>query len=166
MFAEDVKKKISEKDFWTALSDTWVNTEYLGTYPWFEQKLIVNPDGKWECYRLITDKNPYRQGYYFTVTDPDEDDFLLELEVDFGDGLIVERCGCDIPWDNGETVEVEHKWKKSGDYFIKAKVKDYGGFWSDWGTLEITVVKQKDSNDFNQWVLRLFQRFPILEFLK
>jgi beta-lactamase regulating signal transducer with metallopeptidase domain len=69
MFAEDVKKKISEKDFWTALSGTWVNTEYLGTYAWFEQKVIVCPDGKWECYHLITDTSPSRQGYYLTVTE-------------------------------------------------------------------------------------------------
>ena len=69
MFAEDVKKRISENDFWNALSGTWVNTEYLGTYAWFEQKVIVCPDGKWECYQLTTDKNPYRQGYYLTVTE-------------------------------------------------------------------------------------------------
>jgi len=69
MFAEDVKKKISEKDFWNTLSGTWVNTEYLGTYPWFEQKVIVCPDGKWICYGLKTDTNPYRQGYYLTVTE-------------------------------------------------------------------------------------------------
>jgi beta-lactamase regulating signal transducer with metallopeptidase domain len=69
MFAEDVKKRISEKDFWNALSGTWVNTEYLGTYAWFEQKVRVCPDGKWECYHLITDTNPSRQGYYLTVTE-------------------------------------------------------------------------------------------------
>jgi beta-lactamase regulating signal transducer with metallopeptidase domain len=68
-FAEDVKKKISEKDFWNALSGTWVNTKYLGTYAWFEQKVIICPDGKWECYHLITDTNPSRQGYYGTVTE-------------------------------------------------------------------------------------------------
>ncbi len=69
IFAEADKKKISEKDFWNALSGTWVNTEYLGTYPWYEQKLIVHPDGKWECYPLTTDTNPSRQGYYLTITE-------------------------------------------------------------------------------------------------
>ena len=69
IFAEDVKKKISENDFWNALSGTWVNTEYLGTYAWFEQKQIVYPNGKLECYHLTTDTNPSRQGYYFTVTE-------------------------------------------------------------------------------------------------
>ena len=69
MFAEDVKKKISEKEFWNALGGTWVNTEYLGTYAWFEQKVIIYPDGKWECYHLTTDTNPSRQGYYLNVTE-------------------------------------------------------------------------------------------------
>ena len=69
MFADDVKKRIYEKDFWNALSGTWVNTEYLGTYAWFEQKVIICPDGKWECFTLKTDANPSRQGYYLTVTE-------------------------------------------------------------------------------------------------
>jgi beta-lactamase regulating signal transducer with metallopeptidase domain len=69
MFAEDVKKKISKKDFWNAVSGTWVNTEYLGTYAWFEQKWIVYSDGKWECYTLTTDTNPSRKGYYLTITE-------------------------------------------------------------------------------------------------
>ena len=69
IFADDVKKKISEKDFWNALSGTWVNTEYIGTYAWWEQKVIIYPDGKWECYQLATDTKPSRQGYYMTVTE-------------------------------------------------------------------------------------------------
>ena len=69
IFAEDVKKKISEKDLWNSLSGTWVNTEYIGAYAWFEQKVIIRPDGKWECYQLTTDTNPSRQGYYLTVTE-------------------------------------------------------------------------------------------------
>jgi beta-lactamase regulating signal transducer with metallopeptidase domain len=69
VFAEDMTKKVSERDFWKALSGTWVNTEYLGTYAWFEQKVIIYPDGKWECYHLTTDTNPSRQGYYLTITE-------------------------------------------------------------------------------------------------
>ena len=69
MFAEEVKKKISEKDFWNAVSGPWVNTEYLGKDLWFDQKVIVYPDGKLECYPLTTDTNPLHQGYYFTITE-------------------------------------------------------------------------------------------------
>ena len=104
--------------------------------------------------------------YYFTVTDPDEDDFLLELEVDFGDGLIVERCGCDIPWNNGETVEIEHKWKTSGNYEITARVMDVYGEWSEWSEpLSVTMPRNKaiQFNSFFQEFLEQHPRmFPIL----
>jgi hypothetical protein len=69
LFAENGKKEISVKDFWDALSGTWVNTKFPGKLRWFEQKLIVYPDGKFEYYPLITDKNPSRQGYYLIITE-------------------------------------------------------------------------------------------------
>jgi beta-lactamase regulating signal transducer with metallopeptidase domain len=68
MFAEDVKDNISKKDFWTALSGTWVNTDYLGTWEFYEQKLIVYPDGKFEYYPFTTDTVPTRQAH-FTLTE-------------------------------------------------------------------------------------------------
>jgi hypothetical protein len=63
------KDRISKKDCWNALSGTWVNTEYLGTWDWYEQKVIIYPDGKFENYPLITDKIPKREGYYITITE-------------------------------------------------------------------------------------------------
>jgi len=67
IFADDVKKKISEKEFWNAVSGTWVNTKYFGNEPGWEQKVIIYPDGKTECYQLATDTHPWRQGYYGTI---------------------------------------------------------------------------------------------------
>ena len=64
MFAEDVKDKISKKDFWNTLSGTWVNTDYLGTWEFYEQKLIVYPDGKFEYYPMTTDTDPSRPAYF------------------------------------------------------------------------------------------------------
>ncbi len=69
IFAASDKDKISKKDCWNALSGTWVNTEYLGTWPWQEQKVIVYPDGKFGYYPLTTDTNPIREGNYFTLTE-------------------------------------------------------------------------------------------------
>jgi hypothetical protein len=46
-FAGGDNDKISKKDFWNALSGTWINTDYLGTWTFYEQKLIVYPDGKY-----------------------------------------------------------------------------------------------------------------------
>lgn len=56
-------------------------------------------------------------------------------------------------------------WDEEGDYIVKAKVKDPYGAESDWATLEVTVPKSKTANDFNPFISRLIQRFPILEFL-
>ena len=61
--------KISKKVFWNAMSGTWVNTDYLGNTPWYEQKLIIHTDGKFGYYPLTTDTNPIREGYYFTLTE-------------------------------------------------------------------------------------------------
>jgi beta-lactamase regulating signal transducer with metallopeptidase domain len=101
MFADDLKKKISEKDFWNAVSGTWVNTEYLGTYSWFEQKIIIYPDGKWECYQLTTDTDPSRQGYYFSVTETWTD----------SEGVI----WCKTTENIGATVYQLHKISDSGN---------------------------------------------------
>jgi hypothetical protein len=63
------QKKEKLKDFWNALSGTWVTTERSGSYYLSGQKLIVHPDGELECYFLIRSKKPYRKGYDLTITE-------------------------------------------------------------------------------------------------
>ena len=63
------KDKLSKKDCWNALSGTWVNTEFTGEWPFFEQKLIVYPDGKLEYYPLTTDTIPTRELNNLTIDD-------------------------------------------------------------------------------------------------
>ncbi|MFE3845685.1 C1 family peptidase [Thermoplasmatota archaeon] len=60
---------------------------------------------------------------------------------------------------------INYCWDEEGDYIVKAKVMDPYGAESDWATLEVTVPKNKSTNEFNPWLFRLIQRFPILEFL-
>jgi hypothetical protein len=79
--------------------------------------------------------------FNITVTDPDEDPLVL-LEVDFGDGSdVFQECGCNGPWPSGKTLTVEHQWKKKGTFTLKARVQDGHGLWSDWGTLDISLPK-------------------------
>jgi hypothetical protein len=81
--------------------------------------------------------------YFFniTVTDPDEDPLVL-LEVDFGDGSdVFQDCGCGGTWSSGKVLMVEHQWKKKGTFALKARVQDGYGLWSDWGTLDISLSK-------------------------
>ena len=101
--------------------------------------------------------------YNITVTDPDEDDYLLELEIDFGDGIIVERCGCDTPWENGETIEIEHRWEKSDTYEITGRVMDVYGEWSNWSDpLVVSMPKNKPyiNTPFLQFLENFFEKYP------
>jgi len=50
LFAEDVKKEISDEDFMEAWSGTWINEDYGRSR---SQKLIYS-DGRWEEYTLVT----------------------------------------------------------------------------------------------------------------
>ena len=81
--------------------------------------------------------------YTITITDPD-DDPMTKLKVDFGDGtevlLLASSC---CPWPSGAELSVSHKWKRLGDFTVRAKVMDVEGEWSDWGYLNIHVAKVK-----------------------
>jgi hypothetical protein len=63
LFAEDVKRSISETEFFEVFSGTWVNEDYSGVGD-FEQKLVLYPDGRWETYLLLTDDQRRCYGKY------------------------------------------------------------------------------------------------------
>jgi len=82
--------------------------------------------------------------YNITITDPDEN-IMFNLEIDFGDGVVTENCGCGQSWESGTVVQVAHKWKKSGDYEIKARVQDSYGEWSEWSEPNPMIVPKQFS---------------------
>ncbi len=98
--------------------------------------------------------------YTFSSTDPDGDDVYYYIE--WGDGQTEEWIG---PYESGEVITVNHTWDEKGAYTIKAKAKDTKGLESDWGTLEVTMPKNKQStNSLFLWFLqKLIKRFPLLE---
>lgn len=106
--------------------------------------------------------------YNFTITH-NEDIRLISLYVSFGDGTNITKnykgTSCLKGWPSGYMISISHKWIKSGNYSIKAKVKDYIGAWSDWAELEIYVAIKDNPNYFKPCIFRLIQRFPLLEFL-
>jgi hypothetical protein len=97
--------------------------------------------------------------YSITITDPDEDDYLLKLEVDFGDGIIVEDCGCGSLWNNGEIIEIEHSWKKQGTYQIKARVADENNYWSEWSEPIPVTMPRNRLIFFDNIYLKILQIF-------
>ena len=103
--------------------------------------------------------------FHFTVTDPN-DDLLEKLEIDWGDGEIEEVCaGCTGPrWPSGTTKDVDHTWKDSGDYNIKARVMDVYGEWSEWSDPFSTTMPRYRSRIFTfsflqDFLQKIFQFF-------
>jgi carboxyl-terminal processing protease len=101
--------------------------------------------------------------YNVTITDPDED-VMFNLEVDFGDGIVHEDCGCGQSWQNGTVVELSHKWRKTGSYGITARVQDAYGEWSEWSEpLSISMPKSKTINTpFLRFLENHPHMFPLL----
>ena len=100
--------------------------------------------------------------YYFTVTDPDED-LLEKMEIQWGDGEIEEICaGCTSPrWESGSTKEIKHKWGKSGDYSISARVMDVYAEWSEWSEpYPVSMPKVRVMN--SPLILWLCEFFPLI----
>ncbi len=105
--------------------------------------------------------------YNVTITDPDED-VMFNLEVDFGDGIVHEDCGCGQSWQNGTVVEVFHQWRTTGSYGITARVQDAYGEWSEWSDpLPVNMPKVKKPADIllMHFLEMLTKLFPRLEYM-
>jgi hypothetical protein len=94
------------------------------------------------------------------TSDPDRD--RISYMWDWGDGN-------QSLWDylrTGFYVTSSYSWAESGTYEVRVKAMDQYGAESEWSDpLVITMPKNKSINDFNPWIIRLVQRFPILELL-
>jgi hypothetical protein len=101
--------------------------------------------------------------YTFTLTDPDEDDYLTVLEVDFeNDVQTAVKRTCERPWENGTIITIEHNWETKGEYNIKARVMDSIGEWSNWSEpLIVSMPKQRTTNPFWDIVKSLNHLFHI-----
>jgi hypothetical protein len=99
--------------------------------------------------------------YSFTLTDPD-DDILLNLEINWGDGTESVDCGCGHTWRNGTVIIVSHSFKKQGNYGITARIQDENGVWSNWSDpYAISMPKIQDVNTFILWISEQFSRFTM-----
>ena len=99
--------------------------------------------------------------YKFTTSSIDPDGDQTRYLFDWGDGntTITEY------YPSGETVRISYKWNEQGTFNIRVRAQDEYGTWSAWSdSLPASMPKNKSFNEFNPWILRLFQRFPILEY--
>lgn len=92
--------------------------------------------------------------YSFTSTDPNGNDVYYYVE--WGDGS---NSGWIGSYNSGETATAKHTWAAQGTYTIEAKAKDTNDLESDWGTLTVTMPKNKAFN-INPLFLRFLEKHP------
>jgi hypothetical protein len=95
------------------------------------------------------------------IEDPDGD--LLSYKWDWGDGT--SSCWTPAPT-SGIYFSENHIWSEEGTYEVRVKLRDIYGAESEWSDpLIVNMPKNKSLSEFNPWLLRLIQRFPILKLL-
>lgn len=95
-----------------------------------------------------------------TVSDPDEDKYIIRIEINFGDGTTA--CGgCDGrgPWLSGQIEEMKHSWSKEGTYGITGRVLDEHGAWSNWSE-PLSISMQKTKINLNSILQKIFMFLP------
>jgi hypothetical protein len=103
----------------------------------------------------LTGKPGKTYEYSFTLTDPDENDILTILEVDFGDEITgIVKKNCEKPWINGTVIKILQNWQGGGEYNITARVLDISGDWSEWSNP--FVVKIQKSKVFQNLLINYF----------
>ena len=98
--------------------------------------------------------------YDFTSTDLDGDD--VKYFIDWGDG--------DTEWTefvaSGTPVTRSHTWTEKRTYEIKAKAKDTDDYESEWGTLTVTMPRNRAvNNPFLNFLGQHPNMFPVLRLL-
>jgi len=104
--------------------------------------------------------------YNFTAITADYEDNQVFYKWDWGDGTYSDWLGPYYTYSSGQTCKISYSWAETGDFEVKVKAKDIHGVESDWSDPSpITMPKNKIINEYNILLLRLIQRFPILEYL-
>ncbi len=110
----------------------------------------------------ITGKTYGRTGkwyeYTFVASDPDGDDILYD--IDWGDGKWDINLG---PIESGEIMILDHRWSEPGNYTIRARAEDGTEQYGPWGTLTVTMPKNKAVNMRFNLLEKLIERFPLLQ---
>lgn len=145
--------KLGQEKYSSELADPEVEVRFDDVYFGLEENhppltpIIEGP---------ISEKIQKKIYYNITIRDPDYD--WETVFIDWGDGTNSSYHKW-VASNTPKTIMVNHSWKKSGDYTIKAKCTDSAGAESGWATLEVIMPVS-----YNKPILllceRLFQQFP------
>ncbi len=94
--------------------------------------------------------------YTYTFVSMDDDNDELFYEIAWGDG-IEELIGV---FPSGVKANATHAWAEKGDYGIKARAGDTFGAFSEWGSFDVTMPKEKII--FKSVFIKLLHNFPII----
>ena len=95
--------------------------------------------------------------YKLSAVDPDNNP--ISCYIEWGDGT---TTGWTREYASGEQWSASHTYNARGEYTIKAKARDTLGEESDWGTLEVSMPKNKMINPFERFLENHPRMFPIL----
>ena len=154
-----------------SLADSWYY--YYGIFPTFDADMVFDETSyrKGLLIRLVPTSpslfglpnGVVGQPYEYTATTVYDVNPPLYYKFDWGDGTFTEWLG---RYNSGENCIATHTWKEKGTYEIKVKAKDIDGWESEWSDpLVVSMPKTKSINEFNPWLMRLIQRFPIFKLL-
>ena len=94
--------------------------------------------------------------YNFSISDPDGDIMWIHIDWQYGT-----PSKWDGPYPSGSTVKLNYSWRKKGTYTIRAQTMDNNSLLSEWGTLNVTMPRNRDTyNSLFEW---FFERFPMLK---
>jgi outer membrane protein assembly factor BamB len=99
------------------------------------------------------------QRYWYTFNSVDPDRNPISFYIEWGDDT---TTGWTMERGSGENCYYDHTWSEPDTYIIKAKAKDVMGEESDWGTLEVTMPRNK-ALYYSSFFIRFLERFPMLQ---
>ena len=151
---EDGTVYIASSRDWEVRPGVFIHTGYLHAFNYLDPNAPLTPD----IYGQTNGNAGTEYEYTFKSTSPINRDVYYYIEWGDGDWTITDWIG---PYDSGEVVKVSHTWSGQGTYTIRARAKDSDNLWGPWG--ELTVTMPRDKIATNTLLLKLLERFPLLQ---
>ena len=174
----------TENDYWMVLNSWGVNDNrpngilkwdmhidyecrYSNYYAFGANTLdvIFDPDPEAPGFPTINGPSTVKPEVEYTfdisVIDPQDDDVYIYVKYDTS----FSGSGWLGPYESGETIQVSHTWDEKDNYVIRARARDVNNTIGPWSSFEVSMAKSKISNEPNIWLIRLINRFPILDLL-